>query len=259
MTLICIGMSLLKVLLMAITFIGAAETAELQGAHGDTTFTVAIPGSGQANDYIIIVGGTGSNVAVSLPSGWTDIGGESGNFGSQARFAGILDTAGTLTSLDWTTFGGTDDQDWGAYATRFRGVDPTTPLDGVAPVANLQSSGLVYVCPDITSITNNAAIVRLAAGDREELGDPGTSESPTQNNEFHGRARDAATAISYAFGWLEKAIAGAAGTVTWTADGEEGGWVGSVVLRPASGFINIVGSGGLAGPSNIVGPGGLVG
>lgn len=156
---------------MAISYLTAFAEA---GATNSVTFTISDAGSAgrllQAKGdlalvYLTVKGAT--NPTWTVPSGFVQVGSTvghayAGNWAS-ALFYKFVDE-----SLDYGTFtfssGSTSTV---AFATWFyyRGVDPTTPFDGVAPLQSAQTPAATsHVIPAITPATTGAEVVAFVAG-----------------------------------------------------------------------------------------------
>jgi hypothetical protein len=163
---------------VAIQFVGAASAGKLGAASGNTTIalnsglTGGIASSVSADDLVIAVFGSGSQEdrTLAITDGtnpYTIISSElwinaSVSVDTNMRVAYKFMGSTPDTS---TTFGPTQNSaDGGAMAVYvFRGVDKTTPLDGVTPTTDSKNNSALVNPPTITPSTAGAFIVVAGA------------------------------------------------------------------------------------------------
>lgn len=258
---------------MAIEFIGGEVSYVASGLDSAaSSINVKVP-PGIKNDFLVmVVFNTSGHIlylnhnAVATLSGWTsyrsNVGSDYvGGIGDDALYCGFMYRVddGTVDSCIKVTQSGSDNNFWMAYVTRWRGVDPTTPIDNTIsatgvdwtqstnPWSSTRGDMINYVrCPSVTTTTANCAVIRM--GVVEGLGFSDNVETITTpsgaSNEYHYNLRDAATdggasapgdqdCAGFCFGWSTQASAGATDVYdwSWTGNHEESRGI-TIALRP---------------------------
>lgn len=137
-------------------------------ASGTTSCSPGIPASMRQNDLMILVVGT-PNQAVTTPSGWTAATSSPVGQGTTAA-AGA--TRATVFYRFWVsgdaapTVSVTGGNNVEAIILGYRGVDNTTPFDGVTPTTqNNTTASTTLATPAITAATVGALILTLVGMD----------------------------------------------------------------------------------------------
>jgi hypothetical protein len=193
----------------------------------------SVPAAGDLVIVTCVTGSSGINpaMAVTTPATWTALGqinptGTSLDV-SYKFMGGTPDTAVTIP-------GTTDNAAGEAYAIQvWRGVDPTTPLDGVAPAS---ASGTGTGRPDPAAITpaTAGAVVVICGGGKAGTGANYTAPANYTTNfltAFGADTTDAMVGMGYWTGWTS----GAENPATYTGGTTGGGdsWAAyTLVLRP---------------------------
>jgi hypothetical protein len=231
---------------MAIQYVGSAASGKVGATTGNSTvalntgLTGGIASAVAAGDLVIAVFGSSSTAdrTLSITDGtnaYTDVATEqyaSSTFDANMRVAYKFmgDTPDTST-----TFGPTGAAtDAGATAVYvFRGVDPTTPLDGVTPVPGSATNTSRVVPPDITPSTAGAFPVFAGAAAHNGGVDTFTSGDLT-GFLTNGGANDT-NDVTIGIGHINNWTTGATNAATWghsQADSTSFSWVGlAFVLR----------------------------
>lgn len=208
---------------MAISFVNKGAFAS-----GTTSAAPGIPASMQAGDYMVLVVET-EGASVSVSAGWTQVTGSPLNRGTANTSGGVRlavytrawvsgDAAPTVTT---TGAGHVVSMIFG-----FRGVDTTTPLDGVTPTTTSAAASATLTMPGITTATNNAVVVHCMALDSDNISSNSVTGAPTNANltftgfGTSGELHDQTVATARGGGIFvaagEKAVAGATGNTTAT-------------------------------------------
>ncbi len=144
---------------MAITFVAAATPVSV--INGGTCTIDLTTITGLAAGDIVIFAACATGADASIPGGWTNIfTGSGGAVNRRLAFGykfmgGSPDTSVTF----WDTGGSTESGT--AVAWAMRGVDTSTPLDGVTPTS-IESASAVPNCPSIVPSSNDCAVIIAA-------------------------------------------------------------------------------------------------
>ena len=165
---------------MAISFVNKGSFAAVVDTN---TSSPTIPASMQAGDFMVLVVET-EGASISVSAGWT-LAGSQLNRGTANNAGGVRlavytrawvsgDAAPTVTT---TGAGHAVSMIFG-----FRGVDTTTPLDGVSPTTTSQAASTTLTMPGITTATGNAVVVHCMALDRDFASSNTVTGNPTNAN-----------------------------------------------------------------------------
>ena len=165
---------------MAISFVNKGSFAAVVDTN---TSSPTIPASMQAGDFMVLVVET-EGASISVSAGWT-LAGSQLNRGTANNAGGVRlavytrawvsgDAAPTVTT---TGAGHAVSMIFG-----FRGVDTTTPLDGVTPTTTSQAASTTLTMPGITTATGNAVVVHCMALDRDLVSSNTVTGNPTNAN-----------------------------------------------------------------------------
>lgn len=150
---------------MAITFVNKGTL----GA-GTTLATPGLPAALLAGDLLLLAVHT-PNQAVTTPAGWTPITSSpvstgTANLAGGTRISGYYRfwQSGDVAPAVAVTGGGCTV----AMIFAYRGVDLTTPFDGVTPTTNIvAAASTTLTMAGITTVTSNARVVHLVARDQD--------------------------------------------------------------------------------------------
>ena len=219
---------------MAITFVNKGTWAA-----GTTSISPGIPASMQAGDFMILQVHT-CNQDVTTPSGWTQATTSPVSTGTANTAGGTRisvyyrwwqsgDAAPTVAVTGGTVTNG--------IIVGYRGVDPTTPFDGVTPVATtLAAASTTLTMTGLTTATNNALIHWAVARDQDLNSTTAvtafTNANLTGITETHDQVVNTGVGGGIWCGRGFKATAGATGNTTITQTSSIA--VGlTIALRPA--------------------------
>jgi hypothetical protein len=211
---------------MAIQFVGGATSAKLGATSGNTTIalnsglTGGIASAVAAGDLVIAVFATGSTadrtLVITADANYTQIGTEqysNSTFDTNLRVAYKFMGTTPDTSV---TFGPTgNNADAGAMAVYvFRGVDQTTPLDGVTPAVASATNTVLVNPPSITPATSGAFPVFVGAGAHSGGVDTYSSSDLTAFRSVGGL--DDTNDVSIGIGHIDNWTSGAVDPAAWT-------------------------------------------
>lgn len=190
---------------------------------GTTSCTPGIPASMVAGDFMIMTIHT-PNQAVTTPTGWTIVTSSPVSTGTANTAGGTRvstyyrwwqsgDAAPTVSVTSGTVTNG--------IIAGYRGVDTTTPFDGVAPVATtLATASATLTMTGVTTQTDNACIVWSIARDRDANSTTDvtafTNANLTGITEVHDQIVNTGVGGGIWCGHGFKATAGATGNTTIT-------------------------------------------
>jgi len=179
---------------MAISFVNKGSFAS-----GTTSAAPGIPASMQAGDFMVLVVET-EGASVSVSAGWTQVTGSPLNRGTANSAGGVRlavytrawvsgDAAPTVTT---TGAGHAVSMIFG-----FRGVDTTTPLDGVTPTTTSAAANATLTMPGITTATDDAVVVHCMALDSDNISSNSVTGNPlsARSQTCNGAVASGATTI----------------------------------------------------------------
>ena len=160
-----------------------------------TSLTGGSNSSPSANDIVVLHIGYTASGTTTAPT----LGESSATYTDSGAFPKSNDNIDTWTKIMWKKMGGTPDSSItvtqtagsgtsptaGARAMVFRGVDGTTPFDGVTPVEATVANSTNVDPGAIDTATNNAWVVAFATGgDNNATGGSGFSAGPSGYSNF---------------------------------------------------------------------------
>ena len=230
---------------MAITFVNKGTWAA-----GTTSISPGIPASMQAGDFMILQVHT-CNQAVTTPSGWTQATTSPVSTGTANTAGGTRisvyyrwwqsgDAAPTVAVTGGTVTNG--------IIVGYRGVDPTTPFDGVTPVATTKATAsTTLTMTGLTTATNNALIHWAVARDQDLNSTTAvtafTNANLTGITETHDQVVSTGVGGGIWTGRGFKTTAGATGDLTITQTSSIAVGI-TFALRPAPNNYSLIAQGG---------------
>lgn len=198
--------------------------------------TVNLP-TFSAGDYVVVVcnhspDGTAAIGTVTTPSGWTLLHTSTATGAasdSRVTSFGRVMQGGDASTLSIST---STNMTIGAVAVNYENVDQTTPVDTTAPTPNTGTGNAT--CPDVTTVTDKAMVVRVAVVDA--TGSPLQDGDEPAGHTARGFMDNNPPSNGMSLGVADEiqATAGAAGTAAFTNGGTEEYAAATFVLRPAS-------------------------
>lgn len=214
---------------MAITFVGGSTQSAINGG----TATITLPGSLAQDDVVYVWGITCDGAGGTSSSGWTQLGADVTN-GAQITGECWRKIMGASPDADFALLGtGGSSDSSSVVAMAFRGVDTTTPEDGVSRTTATGSSTNPNP-PSITPNTTGAAVLTFAGPAR--LNDTTGTAAPTGYGDFtQVGVTDSRSSSAYG-AWKGGMTSGVPEDPDAFTGVSSAAWVAmSIVLKPAAG------------------------
>jgi hypothetical protein len=139
------------------SWIGSAVPGATAGASG-TTVTLDVTGAPLGHQMFAVVGTTGSQTAMTTPSGWTVVGETDENRSHVVLLTRTKQAGDTGVAVSWTT-----SAKFQAVALAYPGVDPTTPTDGYTATLHTATSPSYVAGPGAPSAASRWAFAGFFA------------------------------------------------------------------------------------------------
>ena len=191
-----------------------------------TSLAAGIPTGSVAGDFIVASVTWNTAVAVTPPSGWTQINTTqtTGAF-SMANYYRFL-VAGDATSFTWS-FGGTGTALSLINMARFQGVDPAAPIDVTAQ--SVDASGTSHNSPSVTTTNAQEMLFDIWSFD---TGTTATAITSTMTKIWDNQTGNASSNDSTAAGYELLANAGVSGTRNVTSGRATIAMMHTIAIKP---------------------------
>lgn len=210
---------------------------ETFSATEQTSHTVNLP-TFATNDYVVVCcnhspDGTAAIGTVTTPTGWTLLHTSTATGAasdSRVTSFGRVMQAGDASTLSIST---STSMTIGAVAITYEGVDTVTPVDVAAPTPNTGTGGAN--CPSITTVTDNAMVVRVGIVDA--TASPLTDGDEPAGHTARGFMNNNPPSNGMSLGVADEVqvTAGSAGTALFGNGGSEEYAAATFALRPGAG------------------------